>query len=191
MSRWNPVYRTAVLEPDYRFASEHLLPHFLNVLLAHALGLERVGTPHAADAVQGLRKMWGLCAPVYDPAMEDLFFALDHALYALSPTGAGALRTGLSRNDLDMTVYRLHAREQWLLAVQDLNALRSALLSLATQELDTLILAYTHHQPAQPTLPERGGERAVARHGPPRRGADAAKSQPARGGGARWQQPSP
>lgn len=151
MSRWNPVYRTAVLEPDYRFASEHLLPHFLNVLLAHAMGLERVGTPHAADAVQGLRKMRGLCAPVYDPATEDLFFALDHALYALSPTGAGALRTGLSRNDLDMTVYRLHAREQWLLAVQDLNALRSALLSLATLELDTLILAYTHHQPAQPT----------------------------------------
>lgn len=151
MSRWHPVYRSAVLAPDFQHAREHLLPFFLDALTAHARGLERVGMPHAAEAVQALQALRGRPAPAYDPEVEDLFFTLDRALNQLSPAGAGALRTGLSRNDLDMTVYRLMARQDLMRAMADLQALRAGLIDLASAEVQTLILAFTHHQPAQPT----------------------------------------
>ena len=149
--RWHPVYMKAVLEPDYAFARTHLLAHFLAALTAHALGLQRVGTPHAAEAVAAVRGLQHFEPPPYHPELEDLFFTLDRELSLRSPAGAGALRTALSRNDLDMTVYRLSAREHLLAAMQDLTDLRRALTDLARREASTLMVAYSHHQPAQPT----------------------------------------
>ncbi|WP_425144787.1 argininosuccinate lyase [Deinococcus sp.] len=147
---WHPDYLSAVLEPDYRHARQHLLPHFLDALSAHALGLLRVGTPHAAEALAGLRRLREFQPPDYDPGVEDLFFALDRVLAAETPAGAGALRTALSRNDLDMTVYRLAARQQLLAAMDELLRLRRSFLTLAGAESATLMLAHSHHQPAQP-----------------------------------------
>ncbi len=50
-----------------------------------------------------------------------------------------------------MTVYRLMARQDLMRAMADLQALRAGLIDLASAEVQTLILAFTHHQPAQPT----------------------------------------
>ena len=149
--KWHPVYLSAVLEPDYAYARARLLPQFLDALTAHALGRLRVGTLHAQDAVAGIRALQAFQPPPYDAGMEDLFFLLDRELAAASPLGAGAMRTALSRNDLDMTVYRLSARESLLRAMQELSELRRALLTLAAAEMHTLMVAYSHHQPAQPT----------------------------------------
>ncbi|GGR29354.1 argininosuccinate lyase [Deinococcus ruber] len=148
--KWHPVYLSAVLEPDYAYARAHLLPQFLDALTAHALGRLRVGTRHAQEAVNGIRALQHFQPPVYDAGMEDLFFLLDRELAAASPLGAGALRTALSRNDLDMTVYRLSARASLLRAAQELSDLRRTLLTLAAAESTTIMIAYSHHQPAQP-----------------------------------------
>ncbi|WP_407572325.1 argininosuccinate lyase [Deinococcus altitudinis] len=148
---WHPVYLSAVLKADYAFAQAHLLPHFLEALKAHSLGLLKVETPHAQAAVDGIQALRAFVAPHYDPAVEDLFFTLDRELSRHSPVGAGALRTALSRNDLDMTVYRLSARAHLMTALSDLSGLRRTLLELATRERGTLMVAFSHHQPAQPT----------------------------------------
>jgi argininosuccinate lyase len=148
---WHPVYLSAVLRPDYAYAQTHLLPYFLSALKAHSLGLLKVGTPHAEQAVQGVQALRGFRPPPYDPAVEDLFFTLDRELSRQSAVGAGALRTALSRNDLDMTVYRLSARTRLMNALLDLGHLRRVILNLATRERATLMVAYSHHQPAQPT----------------------------------------
>ncbi len=148
---WHPVYLSAVLKPDYAYAQAHLLPFFLGALKAHSLGLLKVGTPHAEAAVQGVQALRDFLPPPYDPGVEDLFFTLDRELSRHSPAGAGALRTALSRNDLDMTVYRLSARAHLMNALDDLGNLRQVLLNLAFRERATLMVAYSHHQPAQPT----------------------------------------
>lgn len=148
---WHETYRNTVLKPDYVYACEHLLPHLFDALTAHSLMLEAQGCPHAGAAARLLRELRATRFPEYDPHVEDVFFTLDRQLAARNPEAAGAMRTALSRNDLDMTLYRLSARERLLGAALRLLDLRRALLSLASRETHTVIVAYTHHQPAQPT----------------------------------------
>lgn len=148
---WHDTYLRAVLEPDYTYASEHLLPHLFDALSAHALMLDSCAVDHARDAAEQLRILRRLPFPPYDPHIEDVFFTLDQTLGQRDPAAAGALRTALSRNDLDMTIYRLSARQRLMRAMRRVHLLRQTLLDLAGREVETVIVAYTHHQPAQPT----------------------------------------
>ncbi|AWT37337.1 argininosuccinate lyase (plasmid) [Deinococcus actinosclerus] len=148
---WHDVYLKAVLQPDYQYATEHLLPHLFDALTAHALMLSGCGVQHAAAAARHLQELREEPFPPYDPRIEDVFFTLDQALVRRDAAAAGALRTALSRNDLDMTIYRLSARLRLMRALHRVLILRRTLLAFAQRELDTVIVAYTHHQPAQPT----------------------------------------
>ncbi|WP_102124782.1 lyase family protein [Deinococcus planocerae] len=148
---WHSTYRRTVLRPDYDYARAHLLPHLFDALTAHALMLDSRGVPRAGQAAARLRALRREPFPPYDPQVEDVFFMVDRRLAGEDPEAAGALRTALSRNDLDTTVYRLSARERLLRATRRLLALRRTLLDLAGREVDTVMVAYTHHQPAQPT----------------------------------------
>ncbi|CAM3525758.1 argininosuccinate lyase [Deinococcus frigens] len=148
---WHDTYLRTVLRPDYDYASEHLLPHLFDALTAHAEMLASVGVAHADEAARLLREMRAEAFPPYDPLIEDVFFTLDRRLAGLRAEAAGALRTALSRNDLDMTIYRLSARQRLMRAMWRVLKLRRAVLDLAGREVDTVMVAYTHHQPAQPT----------------------------------------
>ncbi|MFC4453487.1 argininosuccinate lyase [Deinococcus sonorensis] len=148
---WHDTYLRVVLQPDYDYASEHLLPHLFDALSAHALMLDGCGVAHADEAAALLRELRREPFPAYDPSVEDVFFTLDRTLAARNAGAAGALRTALSRNDLDMTLYRLSARQRLMRAMERVLQLRRTLLDLAAREIDTVIVAYTHHQPAQPT----------------------------------------
>ncbi|MBB6015144.1 lyase family protein [Deinococcus radiopugnans] len=148
---WHDTYLKVVLQPDYDYASEHLLPHLFDALSAHALMLDGCGVAHAGEAAGLLRELRRQPFPAYDPGVEDVFFTLDRTLAGRNADAAGALRTALSRNDLDMTLYRLSARLRLMRAMERVLRLRRTLLDLAEREIDTVIVAYTHHQPAQPT----------------------------------------
>ncbi|MFD2609632.1 argininosuccinate lyase [Deinococcus taklimakanensis] len=148
---WNDTYLKTVLQPDYEYACEHLLPHLFDALTAHALMLGGCGVAHADEAASLLRDLRRTPFPAYDPRVEDVFFTLDRLLASRNEEAAGALRTALSRNDLDMTIYRLSARLRLMRAMERVLRLRKTLLNFAQRETDTVIVAYTHHQPAQPT----------------------------------------
>ncbi|GAA5513910.1 argininosuccinate lyase [Deinococcus carri] len=148
---WHDTYLRTVLQPDYAYALAHLLPHLFDALTAHALMLEAQQVPHAGEAAALLRTLRRRPFPPHDPQVEDVFFALDRRLAGENGQAAGALRTALSRNDLDMALYRLSAREELLEAARHLLRLRRTLLDLAAREVNAVIVAYTHHQPAQPT----------------------------------------
>ena len=148
---WHDTYLRAVLAPDYAYARAHLLPHLFDALSAHAWMLDVQGVLGADRALTLLRDLRRQPFPPYDPSIEDVFFTLDRQLLLSDAGAAGALRTALSRNDLDMTIYRLSARSRLMRAAVRLITLRLTLLDLAEREHETLIVAYTHHQPAQPT----------------------------------------
>ncbi len=151
VSVWHETYLKAVLQPDYVYASEHLLPHLFDALTAHSLMLHACGVEHAQEAAFLLRGLRREPFPGYDPRIEDVFFTVDRELARRNPQAAGAMRTALSRNDLDMTIYRLSARLRLMRALARVLRLRRTLLDFAEREIDTVIVAYTHHQPAQPT----------------------------------------
>src|SRR5690606_26158075 len=63
----------------------------------------------------------------------------------------GRLHTGRSRNDIDHTLYKLALKARIDALAEAGRALAGVLLDKATAERDTVIVAYTHGQPAQPS----------------------------------------
>lgn len=154
---WHETYREQVLEPDYRFASTYLKPHFLHALTAHVRTVRRLGSSRAQlDTVQELETaligLHGWSIPSYDNHVPDLYFAIIRELEGqLGAAPVGFIRLGLSRNDLDMTVYKLRARELLLGLGQSALLLQGILLEQAAAHVGTVLIAHTHHQPGQPT----------------------------------------
>ncbi len=154
---WHPAYADRVLAPDHAFAAARLYGAFLDALTAHARTVARLpvaaghrATLAALDAA--LARQRDLPPPPPATGVPDLYFALQRRLEAdVGPDATAWLRIGLSRNDLDMTAYLLAAREGLLRVARRAHALSEALLDLAEAHLDTVIVATTHHQPAQPT----------------------------------------
>lgn len=155
--RWHVAYRERVLEPDYGFAVRHLKDHLLDALTAHARTVAALpaAAEHQAEVAAldaALRALRDRPAPPYDPDVPDLYFALQRELAAEAGEAAlGWLRLGLSRNDLDMTVYKLRARDIMCTTARSLLALQRALLQQADAHLSSVMVAFTHHQPGQPT----------------------------------------
>src|SRR5262249_34133906 len=88
----------------------------------------------------------------YDGTYEDLFFLVERRIAEGSGAdAAGRLHTARSRNDIDMTMYRMGQRELILAAAESPLALRRALLPLAERYRDAVFAAHTHTQPAQPS----------------------------------------
>jgi len=154
---WHPSYRSWVLAGDYDFAERHLKGHFLDALVAHARTVAALPSAAAhqdelAALEAGLQRLRQATLPPQGDDCPDLYFALQRVLEQdVGARALGWLRLGLSRNDLDMTVYVLRARETSLQRLQALLALNTALLDLAEAHADTLMIAATHHQPGQPT----------------------------------------
>jgi argininosuccinate lyase len=67
------------------------------------------------------------------------------------PEVAGKMHTARSRNDIDLTMYRIVLRELLLGTGEALLELRRRLSELAWKHRAALMPAYTHNQPAQPT----------------------------------------
>lgn len=153
--KWNPVYCEHVLEPDYAFACRHLAAYFFDALSAHLRTVARAMAergPAIARIEEALQEMRREPLPPFSSGCEDLFFTINNRLEGRLGAGtASYLRLGLSRNDLDMTVYRMHAREALRRSTGRVAGLRGVILRLAGAHVDTVMIAYTHHQPAQPT----------------------------------------
>src|SRR5260370_25762414 len=61
------------------------------------------------------------------------------------------MHTALSRNDIAITLYRMMVRRKLLTLGGAISEVRSVLLDFASRNLQTVMPAHTHTQPAQPT----------------------------------------
>ncbi|MEE9428628.1 MAG: argininosuccinate lyase [Paracoccaceae bacterium] len=154
----DPVYKETVLAPLFDGAKAHFAPSVRAVNQAHLVMLQETGILTAdtaaaiAGALQGIDAVVDLDALTYTGEFEDYFFLVEAELKnRLGADVAGALHTARSRNDMDHTVFKmvLTGRVDALLTLgRDLAA---AILDTAEREKATLIVAYTHGQPAQPS----------------------------------------
>ncbi|WP_334266549.1 argininosuccinate lyase [Edaphobacter sp. HDX4] len=152
-----PIYRDTVLAPVFADAKRYFLDPLLEIEYAHTLMLARQGIMPAQEAAACIRAVDDLDrdevrAAEYDGSFEDLFFYLEKKFAAAcGEEVAGKMHTARSRNDIDLTMYRMVLRERLLQIVESLLGLRQLLLDLSWKHRDALMPAYTHNQPAQPT----------------------------------------
>lgn len=152
-----PVYRDTVLAPVFADAKKYFLDPLLEIEYAHTLMLARQGIMPGGEAAQCLRALDALDrdeirTAEYDGSFEDLFFYIEKKMAAAcGEEVAGKMHTARSRNDIDLTMYRMVLRGRLLDTLTALLGLRRLLLELAWEHRAALTPAYTHNQPAQPT----------------------------------------
>lgn len=152
------VFRTHVAAPLFEATKAHYARAHMRIHHAHAVMLGDQGLLGADEqaalvaALQNIESAPSFRGCDYDDRFEDFFFFVEDELgKAVGRDTAGRLHTGRSRNDMDHTMFKLVLRERLLSLLDSLNDVIEAGLNLAAREHDTLMVAYTHGQPAQPT----------------------------------------
>lgn len=152
-----PIYRDTVLAQIFADAKALYLQPLLAIQYAHTIMLGRQGIMSAEEVRACLRALNSLDlgkiqSATYDGTFEDLFFLMEKELIAaVGGEIAGKMHTARSRNDIDLTMYRMVLREHLCVTMQHLLDTRRQLVELAWTHRSSLMPAYTHAQPAQPT----------------------------------------
>ena len=157
--KFAPEYVSHVLTDNFEDAKTLFLGPLLSIHYAHLVMLAAQGILCPADARTLRAALDGISAQTvslrdisYDGTYEDLFFYLDRLIIqAAGDTVAGRLHTARSRNDIDMTMYRMRQRECVLDLLAATLDLRATWLQMASAHRETIFPAHTHTQPAQPT----------------------------------------
>ena len=151
-----PEYVRNVLNENFEDAKALFLEPLLAIHGAHLVMLAERGIVDRADARRIRDAVAGVCRDTvrrtrYDGSYEDLFFFVERLIAERAGEAAGRLHTARSRNDIDMTMYRMRQRGFVLDLVDATLALRATLLGIAAAHLETVFPAHTHTQRAQPT----------------------------------------
>jgi argininosuccinate lyase len=154
---FSPDYVRLVLAENFEDAKALFLTPLLAIHRAHLVMLAEEGLV-SKDVAKALREaidaidVDDVRRAVFDGSCEDLFFYVNRLLVERAGSErAGRLHTARSRNDIDMTLYRMRLRAAVLDLAGEVVELRRVLLRLASEHLDTVFAAHTHTQPAQPT----------------------------------------
>jgi len=152
-----PEYVTNVLNDNFEDAKVLFLSPLMAIEYAHLVMLADRRIISTKDGHTLRRALDSISLTdvrrvAYDGSYEDLFFYIDRLVAeACGDVVAGRLHTARSRNDIDMTMYRMRQREFILGLIGATLDLRQSLLDLATAHRDTIFAVHTHTQRAQPT----------------------------------------
>ncbi len=155
--KFAPEYVTFVLNENFEDAKALLLSPMMAINYAHLVMLAAQGIVSPSDAHALREALDGVSQDAirdvkYDGTYEDLFFYVERLIIqACGEDVAGRLHTARSRNDIDMTMYRMRQREFVLGLLAATFELRRSLLDLVDRHRDTILAVHTHTQRAQPT----------------------------------------
>jgi len=154
----HPVYKDTVLAPLFEGAKAHYVGAVRSINRAHLVMLTETGILDAsisasiAKALSNIDTEIDVSALDYTGEYEDYFFLVEAELkQRLGPDMGGMLHTARSRNDMDHTIFKLALKQRIDQLIAQAHHLARTILQKAREERDTLIVAYTHGQPAQPT----------------------------------------
>jgi len=155
--RFAPEYTANVLNQNFEDAKSLFLAPLMSIHYAHLvmLAVQRIVMPADAHAIREALDAIPLdelrCA-TFDGQCEDLYFYVESLVAArCGEDTAGRLHIARSRNDIDMTMYRMRHREFILGLLGGCLDLRRTLLDLAARHGAIIFAAHTHTQRAQPT----------------------------------------
>lgn len=149
-------YRQMVLQPAYDEAKKHFLDSMFQIHIAHLKMLEEQAIISPDDAKQIAKGISSVDLDYYkkndyNPQFEDLFFRIENKLIEISGDVAGNLHIARSRNDMGIAIYRMTLRKKMISLMRELLNLRLSLIGFAQENIDTIMIGYTHTQQAQPT----------------------------------------
>ncbi len=154
----SPIYQETVLEPIFNAFKAEYYQDMLSVNYAHAVMLIEQGILTKREGQQiiaALKEIEQELDPQsleYTGEYEDLFFYVEKQLISkIGIETAGKLHTGRSRNDINITLFKMKTKEYLRGLLRELLHLQETLLQAAEENKDTIVVAYTHGQPAQPT----------------------------------------
>lgn len=125
-------------------------PYEVRVHRAHVVMLAEKGIISRDDARKILTGLDTIDARARDDASLRTYLPYEAALVKEIGSVAGRMHTGRSRNDLANTVNRMFYRDQINRTVTALIALRTAVIDKAEDNIDTVMVVYTHRKEAQP-----------------------------------------
>ena len=152
----NPIYRDTVLAPLFEGVKAHYAIGMDQINRAHLVMLKETAILPAEDATQIASALndiskTDLSSLSYTGEHEDYFFWIEAQLHDRLGDLGGALHTARSRNDMDHTLFKMVLRDRASRLLAQVLYLAAELTKKAEAEADTLIVAYTHGQPAQPS----------------------------------------
>lgn len=128
-----------------------LLDAVVAINKAHVVMLAEQKIIAKPDAAALLSALNGLEDMQLDSSMEDAHMAVEEAvLKAAGSEAGGNLHIAKSRNDQVATAIRMALRNELLSIMRSLAHVQEHLAEVAEEHLETVILEYTHLQPAQP-----------------------------------------
>ncbi len=152
----DPVYRDTVLAPLFDGVKTHYAAAMADINQAHLVMLhdtQILTTDQVTDiarALQAIDTEVDVHALRYTGEHEDYFFLVESELkLRLGADLGGMLHTARSRNDMDHTVFKIALRHRCDAMLVQAQQLATVLLDKIKTERNTLIVAYTHGQPAQ------------------------------------------
>lgn len=150
------TYAEVVLEPAYNNAKTELLRPMIAVHKAHLIMLREQDLISQEVAINIARALTTIDAErfgkgSYKGQFEDLFFEVEHQLLERSEDAAGNLHLARSRNDMGIAIYRIVLRDKLLTAIESALKLHKSLHQFALRHTNTVMIAHTHTQQAQPT----------------------------------------
>src|SRR3982751_2943652 len=135
--RFDSEYVASVLNQNFEDAKALLLAPLMRIHYAHLVMLTECGIVGATDA-RAIRDALDAISPAavagvqYDGTCEDLFFYVERLIVArCGEDAAGRLHTARSRNDIDMTMYRMQQRRMVLALADGAVRLRRVLITVA------------------------------------------------------------
>ena len=133
-----------------------LFRHDIRGSIAHARMLAKVGLLTATEAKRIVSGLGTIEREIetgkfrFTIADEDIHLAIERRLIKLIGDAGRKLHTARSRNDQVVLDLRLYLREEIGEVIKLLRWLRSTLLRIANQHVETVMPGYTHMQRAQP-----------------------------------------
>ena len=155
--RFSPEYVACVLNTNFEDAKSMFLAPLMRIHYAHLVMLTERGIipmeqAHAVRGALDAIPIADIRKTSYDDSCEDLFFFVERLIVrGCGEEAAGRLHTARSRNDIDMTMYRMQLREMILSLLGASVRARAVLIQQAETHRDDVFAAHTHTQPAQPT----------------------------------------
>lgn len=151
------TYRATVLAPLFEGVKVHYARYMDAINRAHLVMLAETGilardqAARIAAALHGMKAEIDVGNLIYTGEYEDYFFLIEAELKTRLGDLGAMLHIARSRNDIDHTSFKMALRQRAEATMSLLLELIGALIEKAGKERDTLIVAYTHGQPAQPT----------------------------------------
>lgn len=156
----HPELFRLLLEPQLRNDLPYVLPCLLRIDAAHVVMLAATGILDKAVARdllavnRDLDRRFSRGEDVFEapPAHRGLYLLYERQYVdRLGAQRGGAAHVARSRNDINATVLRMRLRARVLDLLEESLELLTAVHGLAGGQLETVMSAFTHLQPAQPT----------------------------------------